>query len=171
MDVDFEALDHEAFMREALKEAELAGLAGEMPIGAVVVHAGRVVGRGRAQHRFRKSEIAHAELNAMLQAEQFIQAHIHDGCILYTTLEPCVMCLGAVAMSDMEHIVYSMTDNWMKPKPMLEVEHVRRHIKKYIGGILEAESIRLWERFDPHGLKMLQEGRSVTTQAECKPNA
>jgi tRNA(adenine34) deaminase len=163
MDLDFEALDHEYFMREALKEAVLAGQAGEMPIGAVIVHQGQVVGRGRAQHRTRQSEIAHAELNALLQAEQFIYAHVHDGCILYTTLEPCVMCLGAVAMSDMEHIVYAMTDNWMKPKPMLEVEHVRRHIKKYVGGILEKESIDLWERFDPRGLKMLQEGRVVTT--------
>lgn len=159
MDLDFDTIDHELFMREALKEAELAGLEGEMPIGAVIVYEGRVVGRGRAQHRTRQSEIAHAELNAMLQAERFIQAHIHGGCILYTTLEPCVMCLGAVAMSDMEDIVYSMTDNWMKPKPMLEVEHVRRHIKRYLGGVLEKESIQLWERFDPKGLKMLLEGR------------
>src|SRR5512140_965725 len=163
MDLDFEALDHECFMREALKEAELAGLEGEMPIGAVIVYEGKVVGRGRAQHQTRQSEIAHAELNAMLAAEQFLHAHVRGGCILYTTLEPCVMCLGAVAMSDMEHVVYAMTDNWMKPKPMLEVEHVRRHIKKYLGGVLEAEAVQLWERFDPRGLKMLQQGRVVTT--------
>jgi len=163
MNLDFEALDHEYFMREALKEAELAGQAGERPIGAVVVHDGRVIGRGRAQHRTRQSEIAHAELNALLQAEKYIYAHIHDDCILYTTLEPCVMCLGAVALSDMEYIVYALDDNWMRPKPMLEVEHIRRHIKKYLGGILADESIKLWERFNPRELKMLQEGRVVTT--------
>ncbi len=160
---DFEAVDHEAFMREALKEAQLAGESGERPIGAVVVHAGRVVGRGRAQHRTRQSEIAHAELNALLQAEQYIYAHIHDDCILYTTLEPCVMCLGAVAMSDMEHIVYALADNWMKPKPMLEVEHVRRHIKNYLGGVLTDESIKLWEQFRPSELEMIQKGRPLTT--------
>jgi tRNA(adenine34) deaminase len=161
MPFDFETLDHETYMREAVKEAELAGLAGEMPIGAVVVHVGRVVGRGRAQHRARQSEIAHAELNAKLQAEQYIHAHIHGNCILYTSLEPCVMCLGAVAMSDMEHIVYALEDNWMKPRPMLEVEHVRRHIKKYLGGILRQESLRLWEKFDPAVLEMLLKGRPV----------
>ena len=46
---------------------------------------------------------------------------------------------------------------------MLDVEHVRRHIKRYLGGVLEKESIQLWERFDPKGLKMLLEGRLVTT--------
>jgi tRNA(adenine34) deaminase len=94
MTFDFDALNHDYFMREALKEAELAGLAGEKPIGAVIVHERQVIGRGRAQHRARQSEIAHAEMNALLQAEQFIQAHVHDGCVIYTTVEPCVMCLG-----------------------------------------------------------------------------
>ena len=76
---DFASLDHEPFMREALKEAECALQEGERPIGAVVVHNGKIVGRGRAQHKTRHSEIAHAEMNALLAAEQFIYAHIHDG--------------------------------------------------------------------------------------------
>ncbi len=68
--IDFADLDHEHFMHEALKEAELALEEGERPIGAIVVHNGQVVGRGRAQHQQRQSEIAHAELNALIQAEQ-----------------------------------------------------------------------------------------------------
>ena len=60
MTPDFDDLDHERFMREALKEAELALQQGERPIGAVIVHNGKVIGRGRAQHQKRKSKIAHA---------------------------------------------------------------------------------------------------------------
>jgi tRNA(adenine34) deaminase len=159
MSFDFDALDHEIFMREALKEAELAGQAGERPIGAVIVHQGQVIGRGRAQHRARHSGIAHAEMNALLQAEQYIQAHIHDGCVIYTTVEPCVMCLGAIVMSDIDHIVYALADNWIKPSPMLEMEHVQRHIRHYVGGILVNESVKLWEQFNPRELELIQEGR------------
>lgn len=104
MSFNFDAMDHEYFMREALKEAELAGRAGEKPIGAVIVHQGQVIGRGRARHLARRSGIAHAEMNALQQAEQMIYAHKHDGCVIYTTLEPCVMCLGAVVMSDVDDI-------------------------------------------------------------------
>jgi tRNA(adenine34) deaminase len=159
MSFDFDALDHENFMREALKEAELAGQAGERPIGAVIVHQGQVIGRGRAQHRARHSGIAHAEMNALLQAEQYIYAHIHDGCVIYTTVEPCVMCLGAIVMSDIDHIVYALADNWIKPSAMLEMEHVRRHIKHYVGGILANESVKLWQHFNPRELELIQEGR------------
>ena len=152
MPVNFEALDHEHFMREALAEAEAAGQAGERPIGAVIMHEGQVIGRGRAQHEARQSEIAHAELNALLQAEQFIHAHIHGGCILYTTVEPCVMCLGAIVMSDVDHVVYALPDNNIRPARMLEIDYVRRHIKNYHGGVLEAESAALYAKFRPEEL-------------------
>jgi tRNA(adenine34) deaminase len=156
---DFDALDHENFMREALKEAQLAGQAGERPIGAVIVHQGRVIGRGRAQHRARHSEIAHAEMNALLQAEQYLQAHNHDGCVIYTTVEPCVMCLGAIVMSNIDHVVYALADNWIKPGAMLEMDYVRRHIKHYVGGILADESVKLWEQYNPRELELMREGR------------
>lgn len=158
MTFDFDALDHELFMREALKEAELAGLAGERPIGAVIMHGGRVIGRGRAQHRARQSEIAHAEMNALLQAEQYIHAHVHEGCVIYTTVEPCVMCLGAIVMSDIDHIVYALADHWIKPGAMLEMEYVRRHIQHYVGGILADESAKLLERFSPRDLELIRDG-------------
>jgi tRNA(adenine34) deaminase len=156
---DFDALDHEHFMREALLEARLAGQAGERPIGAVVVHKGQIIGRGRAQHQARKSEIAHAEMNALLQAEQYIYAHVHDGCVIYTTVEPCVMCLGAIVMSDIDHIVYALADHWIKPGEMLNMDYVRRHIQHYVGGILADQSAKLWEQYNPHELALLQTGK------------
>ncbi|MBU1750064.1 MAG: nucleoside deaminase [Chloroflexi bacterium] len=164
MSIDFDALDHEHFMREALHEAELSLAEGERPIGAVVVHDGQVIGRGRAQHKTRQSEIAHAELNALLQAEQYIYAHSHE-CVIYTTVEPCVMCLGAIVMSDIDHVVFALPDRWINPARMLEIEYVRRHIKHYVGGVLEAESIALWERADPRELRMMLSGKQPVVAA------
>ena len=154
----FDDLDHERFMREALKEAELALQQGERPIGAVIVHNGKVIGRGRAQHQKRKSKIAHAELNALIQAEQYIRAHTHE-CVVYTTVEPCVMCLGAIVMSNIDHIVFALPDKWINPSKMLEIDYVQRHIKHYIGGVLKTESVALWEKADPRELRMLRDGK------------
>jgi tRNA(adenine34) deaminase len=145
--MDFNALDHRRFMREALNEAEQAGLAGEAPIGAVIAHNGLIIGRGRASHEKRHSEIAHAELNALLEAEKHIHDHIHDGIILYTTVEPCVMCLGAVVMSDVDHIVFALYDANIHPEQMLTMPYVRRHIRDYLGGFMAAESLELFRRF------------------------
>jgi tRNA(adenine34) deaminase len=153
--MDFNALDHRHFMREALREAEQAGLAGETPIGAVVVHNGIIVGRGRARHEERHSEIAHAELNALQEAEKYIHDHIHDGVVLYSTVEPCVMCLGAVVMSDVDHVVFALYDGNIHPEQMLTMPFVRRHIRDYLGGILAAESLELFRRFRREDIRFL----------------
>lgn len=154
--LDFNSHDHEFFMREALCEAEQAMNEGERPIGAVLVHDGKIVGRGHAQHNARHSEIAHAEMNALLDAEKFIHDHVHGGIILYTTVEPCVMCLGATVMSDLDHVVFALADKNINPAQMLENPYVRRHIKNYVGGVLEAESVALWERARPNELKWIR---------------
>jgi tRNA(adenine34) deaminase len=150
---------HEKFMRAALELAEQAGMAGEMPIGAVVVYSGKIIGRGQASHAARYSEIAHAELNALLDAEKIISDHIHDNVILYTTLEPCVMCLGAVVMSDVDHIVFGAYDTNIHPESMLEIPYVRRHIKTYLGGILADESLGLFKRFREKDLHYMADTR------------
>ena len=152
---DFNALDHHAFMRAALREAECALQESERPIGAVIVYDGKIIGRGHATHNARHSEIAHAELNAMLAAEKFIHDHIHDGVVLYTTVEPCVMCLGAIVMSDIDHIVFALGDKNISPAQMLEMPYVKRHIKNYLGGVLEAESLALMEKYSPSELKWM----------------
>lgn len=145
-------------MREALKEAEMALQQGEKPIGAVIVHQGKVIGRGRAQHQKRHSEIAHAELNALIQAEKYIHDHIHQ-CTIYTTVEPCVMCLGAIVMSDIDNVVFALPDRNINPAQMLEMQYVKRHIKYYVGGVLEAESAALWMRANPLELRLIQDGK------------
>jgi tRNA(Arg) A34 adenosine deaminase TadA len=159
----FEELDHEKFMREALKEAELALKQDERPIGAVVVHDGKVVGRGRAQHQKRQSDIAHAELNALIQAEKYIKAHPHE-CVIYTTVEPCVMCLGAIVMSDIDHVVFALADKFIVPAQMLEMPYVKRHIKNYVGGVLAMESHDLYAKYSLEELDLLMGFKTPKSQ-------
>jgi tRNA(adenine34) deaminase len=158
MPVNFEALDHEHFMREALKEAELAGLAGERPSGAVIVHAGQIVGRDHARHKERQSKLAHAEMNAFYGAQQYLFTHYRE-CGLYTTVEPCVMCLGTLVMLDIHHVVFALADRWIRPAEMLQIEYVRRHIDHYQGGVLEEASLALWEKYRPEEICLLVEGK------------
>lgn len=155
---DLEHLDLEKFMREALAEAEAAGQAGELPIGAVLVLDGDVIARGRARHREHKSQISHAELNTLLNGGEKLWTDFRRA-VLFTTVEPCPMCLGAVVMADVPHIVYALADENVKSKMTLEANpYVRRHIKSYFGGVLEHESIRAFEKYCPSDLKYIQTG-------------
>ncbi len=159
MAFDISQLDHNLFMRAALAEAELAGKAGELPIGAVIVHNGQIVATGRARHVARSSNMAHAEMNALLTAEQYLAAHARDGCVIYTSVEPCVMCLGAIVMSNIRHIVYGLEDKWIKPSGMMSIDYVRRHVETYVGGVMAQASVDLFQRFRPQDLSIMQEGR------------
>ncbi len=159
MAFDFDALDHIFYMREALKEAELAMHAGERPIGAVIVHKGKIVGRGRAEHLGKHSRLAHAEMNALLATASRLYDFPRGDAVIYTTVEPCETYLGAIVMSDaVNHIVYALEDHWINPKPMLEMPHVRRHICNYVGGILEEESAALWQECRPDELSLIRNG-------------
>lgn len=160
MNFDFNALDHPFFMRAALKEAELALQAGERPIGAVIVHNGYIIGRGRAEHKNTRNRLAHAELNALLSVVNSLYDYHRGDAVIYTTVEPCEMCLGAIVMSDaVNHIVYALPDRWINTAPMLTMPHVKRHIYNYLGGVLEEKSAALWEQYSPRELSLLREGK------------
>ncbi len=162
MAFDFNSLDHFFYMREALKEAELAAKSGERPIGAVIVHNGSIVGRGRAEHRTKQNRMAHAELNALLATAADLYDFPHDNGVIYSTLEPCEMCLGAIVMSDaVNHIVFALADRWINPLPMFEIPHVRKHIQNYVGGVLEDESAALWKHYRPDEFILLRDGMST----------
>jgi tRNA(adenine34) deaminase len=158
MPFDFNALDHPFFMRAALEEAVAAMQAGERPIGAVIVFNGQIVGRGRARHLEQHSRLAHAEMNALLATAPVLYDHPHEDAVIYTTVEPCEMCLGAIVMSDaVNHIVFAQADHWIEPRPILDLPHVRRHIRNYLGGILAEESAALWQRCRPDEMVMLRD--------------
>lgn len=98
------------WMAEALKEARLAEDEGEIPVGAVVVCRGLIVGRGHNQTERLADVTAHAEVLAITAAAQRLGAKYLNDCTLYVTLEPCVMCAGALAWAQVGRVVYGASD-------------------------------------------------------------
>jgi tRNA(adenine34) deaminase len=146
----------EKFMREALCEAEAAGQAGEIAIGAVLVIDAAIISRGHACHQRTRSQISHAELNALLQGGERLWTDYRRA-ILFTTVEPCPMCLGAAVMADVPHIIFAKHD--LNVHSGLSVEtnpYIRRHIKSYFGGVLEEESTKLLMHYSAEALKYIE---------------
>lgn len=101
---------HEPFMHLALAEAALAAAAGEIPVGAVVVRDGAVLGRGHNTRERDCDPTAHAEIVAMRDAAKALGDWRLTGCTLYVTLEPCAMCTGAAIGARIDRIVYGARD-------------------------------------------------------------
>lgn len=97
-------------MRQALVEARAAAVRGEVPVGAVVVREGTIVGRGHNLRESTDDPLAHAELMAIAEAARATGHWRLIGCTLYVTLEPCAMCAGALVNSRVERLVYGARD-------------------------------------------------------------
>jgi tRNA(adenine34) deaminase len=143
------ALD-ERFMREALELAQRAAESGEVPVGAVVVSDGVIVGRGYNQPILSRDPTAHAEVVALREAGQALANYRLAGCTLYVTLEPCVMCAGAMMHARIARLVYGAAD----PKTgacgsVLDVfsEPRLNHHCEACGGVLAAEAAHLLQTF------------------------
>ena len=102
--------DDELFMREALLEAEQAALAGEVPVGALVVRDGEIISRAHNLVETMKSSSAHAEMLALAAAEEKLGAKWLTGCTVYVTLEPCSMCAGAMVLARVSRLVIGTMD-------------------------------------------------------------
>ena len=151
-------IDLEKFMRGALLEAEAAEQAGELPIGAIIVLDGEVISRGRASHQRVRSQLSHAELNALLNGGDKLWTD-YKRAILFTTVEPCPMCLGAVVMADIPHIIFAKHDQVVHSKLSIETNpYIHRHIKTYFGGVLENESTKILAQYKPQDLKYIETG-------------
>jgi len=103
-------MDHERWMREALCEAQAAGAEGEVPVGAVVVWDGRVIGRGHNRKEALADPTAHAEILSLREAGVTRGGWRLNGATLYCTLEPCCMCAGALVNARVERLVYAVRD-------------------------------------------------------------
>ncbi len=119
VDIDFSSLipplemiksDDERFMREALKEAMKAFQADEVPIGAVVVKDGQIIARSHNQVELLKDATAHAEMLAITTAESVCENWRLKGATLYSTVEPCAMCAGAILLSRLDTLVWGAPD-------------------------------------------------------------
>lgn len=138
------SFDDTYFMKKALQEAETAFEKGEVPIGAVIVVQDRTIARAHNLTEQLNDVTAHAEMQAITAAANFLGGkYLHD-CILYVTLEPCQMCAGALYWSQISKIVYGATD----PERGCGALGTKLHPKtKIIGGILANESSELLKKF------------------------
>ena len=100
----------EFFMREALALAQEAALAGEVPVGCVIVREGEIIGRGRNRREERPAASSHAEMEAIAQANGALGTWRLEGCELYVTLEPCPMCAGAILNARIARVWYGARD-------------------------------------------------------------
>ena len=101
---------HEAFMRAAIEQAELAKAAGEVPVGAVIVHEGEIIASAHNEREIQGDPTAHAEVLAIRRAAKKLRRRRLSGCTLYVTLEPCPMCAGAIVMSELDGVYYGAAD-------------------------------------------------------------
>lgn len=140
----------ESFMAQALAEADLAEQRGEVPIGAVIVHGGRVIGRGHNLRQTLNDPTAHAEMLAITAAAEALGSWRLEDCTLYVTLEPCVMCAGAMVLARLSRLVFGAAD----PKAgacgslyCIPQDERLNHRVEMVGGVCaEQASVRL-QRF------------------------
>ena len=141
---------HEAYMRQALALAEEAQAAGEVPVGAVVVRDGEVIGTARNSPIAQNDPTAHAELLAIRQACARIGNYRLEGATLYSTLEPCVMCAGALVAARVGTLVFAARDlrfGGVRSKFRLADSDLLNHRLEIVEGVLAAESARLLQSF------------------------
>lgn len=103
-------MQHEDYMREALKEARVAYDTGEVPVGAVIVQDGRIVGRGHNTTETAKDPSCHAEMNAIRDAAKTLGGWRLPRCSMYVTVEPCSMCSGAIVLARIEELYIGTAD-------------------------------------------------------------
>jgi tRNA(adenine34) deaminase len=139
------AFDHSYFMRKALEQARMAFDKDEVPVGAVVVYQNQIIARAHNLTETLNDVTAHAEMQAITAAADYIGGKYLNECTLYVTLEPCVMCAGATYWAQLAQIVYGASD----PKRgfSLHGKELLHPKTQLIGGILDAEASDLMKEF------------------------
>lgn len=128
-------------MKEALNLAKEAEKMGEVPVGAVIVKDGEIIGKGKNTRETENNPIGHAEINAILDASKNLGSWRLDGCEMYVTLEPCAMCMGALINSRIKKITFGAFD--LKAGACGSVVNLNNfafnHHPELLGGIMEDE--------------------------------
>ncbi|WP_424284094.1 nucleoside deaminase [Eudoraea sp.] len=143
MSIDFK-FDDAYFMKRALQEAETAFEKGEVPIGAIIVVQDRIIARAHNLTERLNDVTAHAEMQAITSAANFLGGKYLHNCTLYVTLEPCQMCAGALFWSQIPKIVFGAYDPQRGFSALGGQLHPKATIK---GGVLEEECAELLKRF------------------------
>lgn len=141
--------DHETYMRQALAQAELARAAGEVPVGAVLVLDGAVAGRGYNHPIGTCDPTAHAEVLALREAARAVGNYRLTGATLYATVEPCLMCVGAIVHARVGTVVYGASDpKGGAVRTLIDPNALPlNHRFQAVGGVLEDDCRRLLQEF------------------------
>ncbi len=142
--------EDERYMKLAVEQAGVAEENGDVPIGAVIVREGQIIGRAYNQREQLQDPTAHAEIIALTQAAAALENWHLDGCTMYVTLEPCPMCAGALVLARMKRLVYGCSD----PKAgacgslynIVQDERLNHRVE-VTSGVLEAECSELLQKF------------------------
>lgn len=139
-----EPFDDLYFMKKAFQEAEMAFEKGEIPVGAIIVIDNKIIARGHNLTETLTDVTAHAEMQAITAAANFLGGKYLKGCTLYVTLEPCQMCAGALYWSQIERIVYGARD---AERGCINLNTKLHPKTKIEGGIMADEASSLLKRF------------------------
>ena len=137
-------------MREALRLARQAAAGGEVPVGAVIAMGGAIVGRGRNASIARRDPTAHAEILALREAAERVGNYRLEGATLYSTLEPCVMCAGALVTARVERLVFGARDlrfGGVRSKFQVADSDLLNHRVAVVEGMLGSECVDLLRQF------------------------
>ncbi len=142
-------MEYELYMKEALNLAYLSFDDMEVPVGAVVVKDGKIVGRGRNLREKKRNVISHAEIEAISDACKNLNSWRLDGCDIYVTLEPCPMCAGAIINTRINKVIYGAKDKEMGAVSsvisMFDLDFCHR--PKVVSGIMMEECSDILKRF------------------------
>ena len=146
----FTRAEKEYFMREAIKEAKKAEAITEVPIGAIIVKDGEIIGRGYNQRETTNRAVSHAEIMAIEEANKHLDNWRLEDCALFVTLEPCPMCSGAIIMSRIPDVYYGASDykGGTAGTLMNLLEDQRFNHQAYVeSGLLQEETSQLLSNF------------------------
>ena len=141
---------HDLFMQEAMELARQAAAAGEVPVGAILVMEGRVAGRGANSPIAKNDPTAHAEMLALREAAQALGNYRLEEATLYVTLEPCVMCAGALVAARVKRLVFGTRDlrfGGVRSKFCIADSELLNHRVEIVEGVLAAECMELLQNF------------------------
>ncbi len=142
-------MDDIYFMKKALMQARRAEAAGEVPIGAVIVKDGKIISRAKNEREGKKNALLHAEITAISRACKALGGWRLCGCTLYVTLEPCVMCAGAIMNARLDRVVFGATD----PKAgaygsVMNINELSVNHKPLVtAGVMQSECADILRRF------------------------
>ncbi len=140
----------EYYMRLAIVEAKKAFAKEEVPVGAIIVYQDKIIARGYNLRETKKSVLGHAEINVIKKANQKLNQKFLDDCILYVTLEPCLMCAGAIQAARIKKVIYSAKEpkfGCLESQGNVYQSFKGNHDVQVIGGLLEEVTSQMMKDF------------------------